>query len=209
MIDRLDELWHTGRLVAEHPVASSEPERDALVAWLRKAEFEYRKQLPSTPPPIDISSAMWAIQQFYRASQLMVHRELGEEFIRSGLETEPPEAPMTSIDSAIVAFASIHYSVDLLFRFLPDLQRLAIAASSSDPLLVQMNAWAARWPLSAARMQNPTVSQEKLEPILVNRCLRTMYIERVLDRNPFSQAEMERWSKIHAQYEWKTFDNHR
>ncbi len=209
MIDRLDELWHTGRLVAEHPVASSEPETDVLIDWLRKAETEYRKQLPSTPPPLDISSAIWAVQQFYRASQLMVHRELGEEFIQSGLETEPPEAPMPSIDSAFLASASIHYSVDLFFRFLPDIQRLAIAACSSDPLLMQMDAWAKRWPLSAARMQNQTVDQEKLEPILVNRCLRTMYIERVLDRNPFSQVEMERWSKIHAQYEWKTFDNHR
>lgn len=214
MIERLNELWRTGRLVAEHPVASLEPERNALVDWIRKAEAEYRPQLPIAPPPLDVASAIWSVQQFYRASQLMVHRELGEEFIQSGLETEPFEERTPSCHSATDAIAtdaiaSIHYSVDLLLRFLPDLQRLAKAASSSDPLLAQMDAWAARWPLSAARMQNQTVCQEKLEPILLNRCLRIMYIERVLDRGPFCQMEMDRWNKINAQYEWKTFDTHR
>jgi len=209
MIDHLNELWHTGRLVAIHPVASPEPEIVTLVDWLQKAEAEYRKQLPSAPPPLDIGSAIWAVQQFYRASQLLVHRELGEEFIQNGLETEPMEAPMPSIGAAAHAIASIHYSVDLLFRFVPDLQRIATATSSSDPLLVTIDAWAERWPLSAARIQNQNVCPEKLEPILLNRCLRIMYIERVLDRSPFSPMEMERWTKIHAQYEWKTFDTHR
>ncbi len=209
MIDRLNELWRTGRLVAEHPVAAIEPERNALIGWLLKAEAEYRLQLPSAPPPLDVASAIWAAQQFYRASQLLVHRELGEELIQSGLETEPLEAAMPSNNTASDAIASIHYSVDLHFRFLPDLRRLAKAASSSDPILLKIDAWAEQWPLSAARMQNPIVSQEKLEPILLNRCLRIMYIERVLDRSPISQMEMDRWTKIHAQYEWSSFDTHR
>lgn len=208
-MNRFDELWQTGRLVAEHPVNSAEPETDILVGWLREAETEYRKQLPIAPPPLDIASAIWALQQFYRASQLMVHRELGKEFILSGLETEPTDLQPPAGDSPMEGVASIHYSVDLLFRFLPDLMRLTKAACASDPLLVQLEAWANRWPLSAARIQAQTVSQEKLEPILLNRCLRIMYIERVLECNPFSQVEMDRWTKINAQYEWKTFASHR
>jgi len=209
LIRLLDELWHTGRLVALHPVAAPEMNSDAIADWLTRAEAEYREQLPSVPPALDLSSAVWATQQFYRAAQLMVYRELGEEFILTGLETEPTDASRFGDAANATAIASIHYSVDLLFRFLPDLERLTKAASPTDPLLKQIDAWAARWPLSSARMKRPAEIQEKLEPILRDRCLRIMYIERVLDSGPASADESDRWNKINAQYEWKTFDRQR
>jgi len=209
VIHLLDELWHTGRLVALHPVAAPETSIDAIANWLSRAEAEYRNQLPSVPPALDLSSAVWAAQQFYRAAQLMVYQELGDEFILTGLETEPTDDSRFSDADKAPEIASIHYSVDLLFRFLPDLERLTKAASSTDPLLKQIDAWAERWPLSSARMKRPAEIQEKMEPILRDRCLRIMYIERVLDGGPVSADEADRWNKINAEYEWKTFDRQR
>ena len=210
MIDVLEELWQTGRLVATHPVASTQTDETTLVEWLTRVEHQYRLQLPNTPPPLEIEWALWAVQQFYRAALLLVHRELGEQFIWMGLETEPAES-MKGGDRewTTLQVASIHYSVDLHFRFLPDLERLTKAAVPSDPLLKQIEAWAERWPLSAARMHNKSVGQEKLEPILLNRCLRVMYIERVLDRGPHSSTDVDHWNKINAQYEWMTLDRQR
>ena len=207
MINALNELWHTGRLVALHPVAMPESNSDAIADWLRKAEAEYREQLPGVPPALNLPLAVWATQQFYRAAQLMVYRELGEEFILTGLETEPAELAIGEANAPEIA--SIHYSVDLLFRFLPDLERLTKAASLADPLLKQIEAWAERWPLSSARMKRQVEIREKLEPILRNRCLRIMYIERVLDGSSVSADEADRWNKINAQYEWKTLDSQR
>ncbi len=210
MIERLDELWQTGRLVAAHPVASAHPDDAGLVDWLSRVEHQYRLQLPSTPPPLEFKWALWAIQQFYRASQLMVHRELGEQFIRMGLETEPVGLlGKGTHEPTMLELASIHYSVDLHFRFLPDLERLTKAADPTDPLLQQFGAWADRWPLSGARLHRKSIDQGKLEPILLNRCLRIMYIERALDRGPNASADVEHWNKLNAQYEWKTLDSKR
>ena len=78
VIASLNELWRTGRFVAEHPVAMMEPDEQTLVDWILAAELEYRAQLPSNPPKVDCYCAVWAMKQFVRASQWMVHRELGE-----------------------------------------------------------------------------------------------------------------------------------
>jgi hypothetical protein len=192
MIASLNELWLTGRLIAEHPVAQREISDLELQQWIVAAEVQYRNQLPNCPPPVDTNWAVWAVRQFMRAAQLLVHRELGEEFIRSGLESEPVESVLTFHQASAGQQASIHYSVDLVFRFLPDLERLAKAASPADPLLDQLRDWGQRWPLSGARMQtahelkegNSVTEDERLEPIFMDRCLRILYIERLLGPNP-------------------------
>ena len=208
MIEGLQQLWQTGRLVVTHPVASEQPDQATLAEWLTLVEKPYRMQLPNTPPPLEITWAIWAVQQFYRASQLMVHRELDEQFIWMGLQTEPAELHETNArELTATEVASIHYSVDLHFRFLPDLERLAKAAIPSDPLLKQIDAWAERWPLSGARLHRKSIDPEKLEPILRNHCLRIMYIERVLDRSPNASTDVDYWTKLNAQYEWKTLDS--
>ena len=204
MIASLNELWRTGRFVVEHPVAIVEPDEQTLVDWIVAAELEYRAQLPSNPPKVDCFCAVWAMKQFVRASQLMVHRELGEQFIQSGLEAEPADVALRISNLNRTEYASIHYSVDLTFRFLPDLERLTKAASQTDPLLNHIALWADRWPLSFARTLRAKIELEKMEPILQNRCLRILYIERALGPNPTS-VETDYWAKTHDQYEWKSF----
>jgi hypothetical protein len=206
MLASLNEMWTTGRLLAVHPVAMKEPAATEIDRWLLSAEQVYRKQLPPHAPVVNLDWARWAVQQFFRASQLLVHRDLGEQFILTGLETDPAFLTVLPVNDLPVndlpAHSSIHYSVDLVFRFLPDLNRLAKAASSSDPLLQQIQAWFDRWPLSGARMHLGIAPEpcllEKLEPILYDRCLRILYIERVLGPSPTAE-QVNAWSIIHAQ----------
>lgn len=205
MIDSLEELWSTGRLTVVHPVNHIEPSQDCLAEWIGEAERLYRLQLPNNPPAVNMDLAIWGLNQFYRAAQLMVYRELGEQFIESGLEIEPDFCLQNWSQWSPVERASAHYSVDLFFRFLGDLQRLAKAASPADLLVKQVESWADRWPLSGARIGESVVLEENLEPILLNRCLRILYIERKQDRN-ISSDEMDHWSLVNAQYEWKTID---
>jgi hypothetical protein len=203
LIEQLDALWTTGSLLAVHPVSSDEESDDEIRSWLEPMESMYRLQLPDQPPNLNPESAVWAARQFYRAAQLVVHRELGEAFIQSGLELEPRfDRPVPSEKE----HASIHYSVDLHFRFLPDLMRIAGAMSPTDPLIDQLNAWSDRWPLSGARIASQSIEaplSRQLEPILSNRCLRILYIERRFSDPKISHDEVLFWNQVSEQHDWK------
>jgi hypothetical protein len=204
LIEQLNELWNSGRLLATHPVTSSEEHDELILAWLATVEPSYRQQLPGDPPASIPQVSVWAARQFFRAAQLVVHRELGESFIQSGLETEP----IQKRDSPWATNPSLHYSVDLHFRFLPDLVRLAKAMSRTDPLLDQLNAWMIRWPLSGARIAGlPPEESERLEPILRDPCLRIVYIERRLSDPEISKSEIAYWHQVLEQREWSSLAN--
>ena len=53
--------------------------------------------------------------------------------------------------------ADVHYSVDLVFRFLPDLLKFARSSSDQDPLLEYIVRWLHEWPLSC--VQRLTLAQ--------------------------------------------------
>lgn len=129
-----------------------------------------RHDFPGDAPALDIACAFWAARQFYLACKFAVYRDL------------PAEAMAQAFDEAcpIASPAVRHYSVDLVFRFLPDLYRLARTASSEDPLCLQLLRWAGDWPLSSVGMSDANPSD--LGPILEHRGLRKLYADRIVAR---------------------------
>src|SRR5207248_2302584 len=82
---------------------------------LRDCEESVRAHLTGDVPPFNPEAAEWAALQFYQACQFLLCREVSaEEVVRVlSLPCPCPREPSTD------------YSVDIVFRFLPDLFDLA------------------------------------------------------------------------------------
>jgi hypothetical protein len=170
LASRLQQLLETGRIEVPHPLTASELDDDRAWPILQEFEQEYRQTIAHRPPPLDRGTSLWAAGQFLRACQFAVYRELGPELINTGLEKRPPGAADT---------AAVHYSVDLTFRFLPDLYRFVKAAATLDPLLDRMEEWAGDWPLSSVGIAGIQPGRDALVVILAEPCLMMMYMDRI------------------------------
>lgn len=164
----VEELFVTGRV----RLTSDEPPADGDIndAILKVREFEssLRLDLPGTPPDEDEAALRWALVAFYQACQFQVYRHLGMTKLAERLADDSPRG----------ATAEAHYSVDLVFRFLPDLMKLARSGSSEDPLLVVLTGWCERWPLSSVGVSD--LNLPHCEPILTDECLLRLYVDRIL-----------------------------
>ncbi len=100
---------------------------------------------------------------------------LAPRIIAEALGTPCPQAPP----------ASRHVSVDLTFRFLPDLYRLAKAASEGDPLCERLRGWAGEWPLSSVGM--PDVNPADINDVCEHSGLLLRYVDRIMVRRDRSR----------------------
>ncbi len=190
-IEELNEWWTSGRLIVDHPGGYETIADDKLGQWIESIESTYRFQLPADLPELNVAAAIWACKQVIRAAQLSVYRELGEDFIKQGLEWIPSWLPNSAssvktqetFTSVFATLPEHHYSVDLFFRFLPDLFRLTQVASPSDPLLAYLQQWATIWPLSGNGISGVTVCEEAVQVVQRTRGLRILYRERSLARS--------------------------
>jgi hypothetical protein len=147
----LTNLFEQGR-ARVGPVAPIDDEEIAAAARVL-ADYEAidRRQAPGEAPAFVPQAAAWAGLQFYRACQLVVFRAHGEEDVRRELD-RPYEGQRDAAE---------HYSVDLVFRYLPDLYRLASTGAEHDPLLEFLRGWARDWPLSSVGMAGVTALAAK------------------------------------------------
>ena len=176
-LDRfLRDLFEHGRLKVEPPRGKlSAEERAAAEHALTEQETLLRQEFPSLPPPLDLPAAMWAAEMFWRACQLAVYRELDAAAIEELLSAPcPPCSP-----------ASGHWSVDLVFRFLPDLARHAARAAEGDPLVVRLRDWAANWPLSSVGMAG--IEPRRVADLATDRGLVQLYVDRILAKKDWSR----------------------
>ncbi|HUY90017.1 MAG TPA: hypothetical protein VMV10_14875 [Pirellulales bacterium] len=174
--DFLQALFEHGRVrvaAPDHAVSTSDwSHADAVLAERHAGD---RAEFPGVIPPLDRAVAHWAAEQFYRACQFAVYRDAGADRIAATLNAPCPQAPA----------ASRHVSVDLTFRFLPDLHRLASAASQDDPLCQRLRGWAADWPLSSVGMAN--VNPADIGDVLEHAGLRGLYVDRIIARRDRSR----------------------
>lgn len=146
-------------------------ERQAGGEFLVDFEVQYRATLPGTPPRLNVAAAVWAAERFLQACQFLVLRELPAEAM-DDLWAEDPWGGSGE--------SEVHYSVDLSYRFLPDLWRQARIASTADPLLVHLLGWSVQWPLSSVGVAD--VRGFDLAPIQRSPSLVTMYVDRIITR---------------------------
>ncbi len=163
-------LFTEGRVRVPRLAEISDKELRAADEVLSAFEQEYRQELPATPPPVHPPAARWAATMFYRACQFVAFRDAGEEIMARTMTVACPHGDPPSV----------HYSVDLTFRYLPGLVKLARSASQRDPLLTHLARWAVEWPLSSVGMA--VIGPVQIGPWARDPCLLGLYVDRVIAR---------------------------
>ncbi len=161
-------------------IAGTREQNEAL-AVLEAFEHEYRKGLPFHPPALSREGLLWGALAVHHAASLLTYRDASAQQLHRILAGDGP------VDQS----AAVAYSVDLTLRFLPDLVRLARAASPGDPLVGVLLAWAGRWPLSSVGIKDVVVSGAC--GWLDDPCLRQMYADRIL-----AEQDLTRLTELRA-----------
>lgn len=170
-------LLNEGRIQLHGVELPGEEDRPEAEVVLRDFEKQYRLECPGEAPELSLPAAMWAADMFYRAAVILAYREIDEAGIEEIL------APAFPAEQNV----SAHYSVDLIFRLLPELHTRAKAASQSDPLLKHIEKWAGEWPLSSVGLFG--VVPGPIEEILKNPSLRTLYVDRIITKKDTSRLD--------------------
>lgn len=177
----LESLWSEGRVRVGPPESLAIEENDVQDTreTLQECDRLARASFPGTAPELSLRSAVWAAEIFRRASSFLIHRDASADEMKRSLADECPEA----------ASPSVCYSVDLTFRFLPDLIRLARAVSANDPLLEVLMRWAVEWPLSSVGVDLPEAAAASLElaAIVRHSGLLALYADRIIERKDQSR----------------------
>jgi hypothetical protein len=177
----IEQLFDEGRVAVPAPAPVGPAELAAAAAALAELEAVYRLDLPGDPPPLLAPAAGWAAVSLYHACQFVAYRDAGEDVIATALNNACPGGDA----------ASLHYSVDLCFRFLPDVLRMARSAAENDPLLGYLQQWAAAWPLSSVGAPC-CVESPKIDAIVNHPCLLGVYRDRIIARRDRSRLSHPR-----------------
>ena len=102
---------------------------------VRNWDAVQRLNLPGNAPELLPEAAAWAATRLYHACQALVCREMPPAQMAAMLR-EPCPCP---------ASPAVDYSVDLVFRFLPDLLAIARRVAMDDPLVTELLALARAW----------------------------------------------------------------
>jgi hypothetical protein len=183
----LRELFRTGEVRV--PIYSKgDWEFDAGTnAVLQEWDVAARAELAGEAPALDIEAASWAARQLFKACQCLVDRDVDAALVSAELTVacRVPRRPSTD------------YSVDLIYRFLPDLVTLSRRLAPNDALTDILAAWAHEWPLSSPGVGlSGSVS---LEGFIHHPALRRLYVDRVtalIAKDRINHADVRRW--LHA-----------
>ncbi len=149
-------------------VAPDEVVRGDVGKILRGWDAVQRRELAGIAPALDTEAAAWAAERLYRGCQALVCRDLPPAEMEQMLRLPCPVEVSPAVD----------YSVDLVFRFLPDLVALARRVARSDPLVGGLQALGRDWPLSSVGIEG--VGAVDSTRVLAHATLRQLYVDRIL-----------------------------
>lgn len=164
----LESLFDNGRVKVPAPQEIQADDRNAAEKLLLQSEATWRLDQPIGLPEFNVSAGMWSAELVFRAAQFQVFRDVNPEDIQTAFKLAGPDG-----DSP-----SSHYSVDLCFKYLPDILRMSSLASSEDPLNDEMSQLLSHWPLSAIGVKSvePPVRGDAFK----HQGLWRMFVDRVI-----------------------------
>ena len=171
----LDQLFQSGqvKLATARPLAVAET---GAIDRLKQEESAWRSDFPGDAPPFSLDAAYWAASLTYRLAQFFAARDLPAEAVHRDL-SEP--CPVSNSDLSAI------YSVDLTFRYLPDIYRLAVARAAADPLIAELMRLADSWPLSSPGIPPGVFRESSVQRFLGQQNFERLYVDRVLDAKAF------------------------
>lgn len=197
----LTALFDQGRVAA--PILGADGKFEALSASehrdarriLADIEAVARSEFAGVAPAFSVDAALWSALNMYRACQAVLSRDIPAAELERVLGDA--RAPLATPEHI--------YSVDLAFRFLPDLYRLAKSASPDDPLTLQILAWCVAWPYSSVGVGAGDMPID-LEPLIAHADLLRNYVDRVIAVGDLQRLRDLRVAKI-ARGALGAFDN--
>ncbi|MEO1435137.1 MAG: hypothetical protein AAFV80_06335 [Bacteroidota bacterium] len=178
-------------LVYDHQLVVGDQEEQQVIHYL---EAEYRRQSKfyvGTLPNFDSEAALWAAETVYLSAQLILHRK-----------TEAYHLP-----KLLMAFEGpVHpgsvLSVDLVFRFLPDLIQELEKLSDEDPLVPILQQRLQEWPFSGIRYLN-TWPDDDLSVLFQEKGLRLQLIDRLVKyKNHRLLTDSKIRTLVEAEFGW-------
>ncbi|MEZ6039249.1 MAG: hypothetical protein R3C20_02000 [Planctomycetaceae bacterium] len=192
MLNFLETLFETGeltvpRLVPEelqHGTQKQMPNFQRTLERLHSAEATWRLQLPGEPPSFLAEVAADAARVVLAICQGIVYRETEMTDITHIVQQAGFLAKYTMHGEP-----AYHYSVDMLFRFLPQLLERAQRLSLNDPLVEFILELMKPWPLSSVGIRQLRVNTTP--PALRHPSLWRMYVDRIITQQDRSRTECE------------------
>jgi hypothetical protein len=174
----LRQLFDHGRVTVGQDIRLQWDEA-SLSELLAELDASYRRQLPETFPVLQMPAATFGALLMYRSAQVLTYRDLGIEGLQQAIAAGPTGEG-----------AGEQTSVDLCLHFLPDLVRLARAASANDPLVACLLDLGARWPLSSVGIGGVTLNEQGWARVLAmsqQPAAWRLYVDRVLQTGDASR----------------------
>jgi hypothetical protein len=151
-----------------------------VTAELEMLDRLARLNLAADPSDFSVAAAHWAATMLYQGCLFIVRRELAEAEVLEKLSVPCPEPRNPGSD----------YSVDLIFRYLPDVIALARQICPGDPLLTGLLQLASQWPLSSVGVAG--VDGVIVDSFIEDASLRQLYADRILATGDFARANDDR-----------------
>ena len=170
----INALLHEGEVMVGRVEPILQQDEQSTAVMIADFEREFRNELPANLPPLHIDASLWAAASFFRACQFAMYRDISHQEIQNVFQRL--ESPERTIEN--------HYSVHLVFRFLPDLLRLSRSINVNDPLGQQIVQWAVDWPLSSVGIKETDdfeiTSKLDVQEIEQHEGLLNLYVERII-----------------------------
>jgi hypothetical protein len=187
--------------VTGHIEAFEQKDTDEARDVLKNYYDEDLLEMPYKAPVFSEEAALWAAEYIYKAVQLTVLRDAGEEVIKDQLKAYPGQINPPAI-----------YSGDLMLRYLPQLFQLAKGLAPHDILVRELRKTALQWPFSSVGIE---LGQMVIDDSLFeNLSLRYAYIDRIIHekdtqriKNPLVVNYIHEVAGGHLSVFWPGFEN--
>lgn len=176
----LMKLQESGQVQVANVGRAAGEELAGVDPFLEAFDRDARLEWPGRPPALDLDAARWASVMLYRACQFLACRNVPADLVMNTLSLTCPSPPSPSAA----------YSADLCLRFIPDVFDIAYGMAPNDTLVTSLRMLGIAWPLSSVGMSKLDDLELDLEMFWENRCLRQLYIDRIIARNDVTRLNV-------------------
>lgn len=165
-------------ILYQNILSTSEEEKEKVILFLEKEYQVESLEFPFISPEFHKEAALWAAETVYYASQFILFRENDAAKMEDYFPTFQFEITPASI-----------LSVDLCFRFVPDMLRQLSLIDSEDLLISILEKYLKIWHFSGINY-SLELGEENWKIIFSNPCLQQLYLNRITTHKNIKLAKL-------------------